>query len=116
MNDLILKEIESQLSLDSELLYRIIGASQSIGATPGTARDGKVIIENAKRTLKERICTASNVQTVYKTSQNSKVQLAAAILDCIAGAVSGVSPITVAVLLTKEGINLLCEDFWNNAS
>jgi hypothetical protein len=115
MNSLIVREIENQLSLDSELLYRMLGASQSLGATPGTARDGKVMLANTQRNLRDRICADKNIERIYKAAQHSKVQLAAAVLDCIAGAVTGVSPITVAVLIVKEGVHLLCENAWKNA-
>ena len=38
--------------------------------------------------------------------------LVAAVIDVIAGAVTGVSPITVAVLLVKEGLGALCREIW----
>lgn len=114
MDNLVLREIESQLSMDSELLLRMLGASHSLGATPGTIRDGKAILENAKRSFKQQVCADPKVQSTYRASGNSKVLLAAAVLDCIAGAVTGVSPITVAVLLVKEGLGSLCKDTWSN--
>ena len=115
MDQIVIREIESQLSLDTDLLLRMLGSSQSIGATPGTSRDGKVILENAKRTLRDRICVNENVRKTHDLSADSRVQLVAAILDCIAGVVVGVSPITVAVLLVKEGVSNLCKDLWKNA-
>ena len=114
MNDLVQREIESQLSLDTDLLLRMLGAAHALGATPGTSRDGKVILENARRTLRKRICTDPKVQAAHAGATNTKVQLVAAVIDCIAGAVTGVSPITVSVLLVKEGLETLCKEAWGN--
>ena len=114
MDQLILREIESQLSVDTELLLRLLGSSQSMGATPATPQDGEVILENAKRTLREQICLAEGVKAAHATTGNSKVLLVAAIVDCIAGATTGVSPVTVAVLLVTEGIDTFCKDLWSD--
>lgn len=112
MDELVRMEIESQLSLDPDLLLRVLGASQTLGATPGTSRDGRVILENAKRTLRDRLCASELVRTTHDGASNTKVQLVAAVIDVVAGAVAGVSPITVAVLLVKEGLGTLCRDIW----
>jgi hypothetical protein len=90
----------------------MLGASHSIGATPGSSRDGKVILENIKRMFSERICADKTVRATHQAATNLKVQLVAAVLDCIAGAVTGVSPITVSVLLVKEGLETLCRKAW----
>lgn len=114
MDPLISREIESQLSLDTDLLLRMLGASHAIGATPGTSRDGRVILDNARRTLRARICSDKRVRSTHEAAGNTKVQLVAAILDCIGGTVTGVSPITVSVLLVKEGLEALCRETWSN--
>jgi hypothetical protein len=109
---ILIREIESQLSLDTDLLLRMLGAELALGATPGSSRDGRVILENAKRTLRERVCADGRVSEAHRATGNSRVLLVAAVLDCIAGAVTGVSPITVSVLLVKEGIESLCKEAW----
>ena len=114
MDPLVLREIETQLSLDTGLLLRMLGASHALGATPGTTRDGQVILENARGTLRERICSDATVKATQRLAGNSKVQLAAAVLDCIGGALTGVSPITVSVLLVKEGLDELCMEAWRD--
>lgn len=114
MDKLVLREIEIQSSLETELLLRMLGASRSTGASPATARDGKAILANARRTLRQRICVDERVKAECAAAGNPKVLLAAAIVDCIAGAVTGVSPITVAVLLVREGLDSLCKDIWAN--
>ncbi len=116
MDSLILREIETQLAMDTDLLLRMLGAEQALGATPGTSRDGRVILENAKRKLRDQICADTKVHTVHKATENSRVLLVAAVLDCIAGAVTGVSPITIAVLLVKEGLETLCKEAWANGN
>lgn len=115
MDQLVIREIESQLSMDADLLLRMLGASHAIGATPGTSRDGKAILDNARRTLRERICADETVFNAHKAAVNSRVLLVAAVLDCIAGVITGVSPITVSVLLVKEGLETLCKEAWSNA-
>lgn len=108
MDDIVKAEIESQLTLDTDLLLQILGSSLSIGASPGTSTDGRAILANVKRTHRERICADVKVQAARKYSTHSKVLLVAAVVDCIAGAVTGVSPITVAVLIVREGLDSLC--------
>lgn len=112
MDTLVDREIKSQLSLDTNLLLEILGSSSSHGATPGTSRDGRAILENAKRNLKSRICSDEAVRKAYSASDSSKFQLVAALVDCIVGFVHGVSPITVSVLLVREGVGSLCEGIW----
>jgi len=114
MQDLVIREIESQLSIDTDTLLRMLGSAQTMGAKPATSRDGKVILENAKRTLRERICNDNQIQEIYEAASSTKIQLVAAVIDVIAGAISGVSPITVSVLIVKEGLDSLCKDIWSN--
>ncbi|WP_375207701.1 hypothetical protein [Hyphococcus sp.] len=116
MDELTLREIESQLALDSELLFRMLGAQQGVGSSRGTNRDGKDVYENIKRSLRVRICTNRRVQTLCGDSATEKTTLVAAVLDCISGPIIGISPITVSVLLVKEGLNNLCADQWSDES
>ena len=108
MKNLIQKEIEIQLSMDTDLLLRMIGSSSSVGSTPATHRDGAVILKNTKRILKERICSDETILSIYNAQEDSKSQLSTAIVDCIAEFVTGVSPITIAVLIVKDGLDSLC--------
>jgi len=116
MDELIIREIESQISLDSDLLFKMLGAQQAQGASPGTGRDGRSILENAKRILRDRVCADLRIRELHTATGNTRVQLAAAVLDCIAGAVNGVSPITVSVLLVKEGLGALCKEAWGSGT
>jgi hypothetical protein len=115
MDQLVIREIETQLSMDPELLLRMLASAHTIGATPGTSRDGNAILANVKRSFRDRICADESVRRVHKTAGSSKVQLVAAVIDCISGAVAGVSPITVAVLLVKEGLGTICKEAWTVA-
>lgn len=114
MDDILRREIESQLSLETELLLRKLGSESAIGSVPGTARDGKAILENAKRKLRDKLCADDRVRNTYSASDSSRVLLVAAVLDCVGGAITGVSPLTVAVLLVREGIETVCKDVWRN--
>lgn len=113
VDQLVLREIENQMSMDTPLLLRMLGTAQSVGASPGTANDGKVILENVRRTVRERMCSDRAVRSAHRATGNSKVVLIAAVADCIAGAITGVSPITVAVLLVREGLEVVCKEIWS---
>ena len=114
MDPSLLEEIERQLSMDTDRLFRMLASENSLGASPGTSRDGKAILENARRTFRQKICSDERVRYAHGLAEGSKVQSVAAILDCVSGSISGVSPVTVAVLLVKEGVEALCQEAWRD--
>jgi hypothetical protein len=112
-SELVQTEIERQLRLDNNTLLLLL-ASETIGATEPTSRDGRVILDNVKRNYRRKICEDERVRKAHSLTDNSRVLLVSALLDCIGGAITGVSPITVCVLLVKEGLDTLCADAWGS--
>lgn len=115
MGQQIYSEIEQQMKLDTDTLLVMLGTEGSVGATPGTPGDGKIVLENIKKRFKEKICESENVRKAYEKSGASRTVVATAILDCISGALTGVSPITASVLLAREGVGTLCEEIWSES-
>lgn len=111
---LLQTEIEHQLTLDIDTLLLLL-ASETLGATAPSPGDGRVIVDNVKRSYRQRICQNERIRTLHAVTESSRVLLVSALLDCIGGAITGVSPITVCVLLVKEGIDSLCADVWSDA-
>ena len=76
----------------------------------GVARDW---LGGKREEIAERVCPNDLVRTLWSRDQKvqDRVTLALAVADLIAGLVIGMSPITVSVLLVKEGLRILCEQF-----
>jgi hypothetical protein len=100
---------------DSELLRRLGSALEAVapGAKPLSAGEERELGANwlarNRARLAASICTDSRIKA-YRTSTRAqnRVQLAAAILDVLAALGGIVSPASVAVLLTNEGLESLC--------
>jgi hypothetical protein len=58
--------------------------------------------------FQETIC--GNHRVLKLRNNNNLIELAAAIADLIVGICTGVSPVTVAVLIIKYGISKLCQN------
>lgn len=58
------------------------------------------------------VCNNERIKKIQdtKSDTNQNVLLAAAIADLITGVITGVSPITVAVLVIKKGLNSICKE------
>ena len=67
-------------------------------------------IESKKSALQNEICKST---TVRENLDSDIMVLTAAIADLIASICFGVSPLTVAYLLVKMGIEKLCYTIWN---
>ena len=66
------------------------------------------LLENRER-LRQIICDHDRVKSFMNSSRlEERVLLISAIVDLISSMCSGISPVTVAVLLVKEGLNSLC--------
>jgi dCTP deaminase len=109
----MLQEIEVKLNTNDSDLFAMLASEISKGIIEPDKQEerGKQIFENLRSALVERICYSENVKKYY--SANDKVTLVAALIDCISGAVTGVSPVTFCVLLVKAGLDVLCQDCWN---
>ncbi|WP_128576081.1 hypothetical protein [Paraburkholderia nemoris] len=106
--------ISEKLNLSEDELLRELATGVSKGASAtDLAKRGKEIYGNLKSKLQEKICRS---ELVRKTFENGdRVALVAALLDCVAGSITGVSPVTFCVLLAREGVSSLCVASWKAA-
>jgi hypothetical protein len=106
-------DIKAKLLLSDEDLFAEVGQSLGKGATFTDAiKRGRQVFENLKRELKERVCSNSKVIACYKGSKEDSVQAVAAIIDAIAGALHGIPPATIAILLYRTGLTKYCGTGW----
>lgn len=110
------KELYSALNKDIKSLYIDLGKeifSSEFSLKPLSIEE---YIESANNWLNENHCKLKKVicsnkkiiQLVNNPKTNSRIVLAAAILDLILDISIGVSPITVAALIVNEGLDTLC--------
>lgn len=71
-------------------------------------------IDSKTSELREAVCNSVAVRDLVNNSDSA--QLATAIVDLIAGMCTGVSPMTVAYLLIKRQIKVLCSPLWAEAN
>ncbi|MFS0756131.1 hypothetical protein ABC383_15715 [Noviherbaspirillum sp. 1P10PC] len=107
--------IHEKLNLSFEELYAELATGLSKGASPGDLiKRGKEIYENLREKLHDKICLSDAVHESF--SRGDKVLLVAALVDCVSGAITGISPVTFCVLLAKEGVSTLCATEWSKKS
>lgn len=106
-------DIRAKLLLSDEDLLAEVGQSLGKGATFTDAiKRGRQVFENLKRELRETICSNSTVIGCYKGAKEDSVQAVAAIIDAIAGALHGIPPATIAILLYRAGLTKYCGAGW----
>lgn len=67
-------------------------------------------LSDHKREIKERVCADSSIKALLSNNRiGDRLVVAAAVCDLISSITVGLSPVTVAVLLVKEGLRTLCE-------
>ncbi|MDE3089664.1 MAG: hypothetical protein KGJ80_09835 [Chloroflexota bacterium] len=108
--------IASLLAKDPEQLYAEIG-KELYGSTAFPPPSRQLVqlargwLQNKRAAITEKVCSDRTVRLLTSGAPKSQDQitLVTAIADLIASIVVGVSPITVAVLLVREGLKALCE-------
>jgi hypothetical protein len=106
-------DIEAKLLLSDEDLFAEVGQSLGKGATFTDAiKRGRQVFENLKRELRKKVCSNSKVISCFKGSKEDSVQVVAAIIDAIAGALHGIPPATIAILLYRTGLTKYCGGGW----
>jgi hypothetical protein len=106
-------EIRAKLLLPDDDLLAEIGQSLGKGATFTDAiKRGRQVLENLKHELRTKVCSNSKVVACYKGSKKDNVQMVAAIIDAIAGALHGIPPATIAILLYRTGLTTYCGTGW----
>lgn len=108
---------EQLLNLDHEGLYLQLGKELSSEAQFGEVdieelrNRGKRWMKKQRKQLQKQICKSELVVSVIKGDRKwDQVLLMTAIADLVGALVVNVSPVTVAALITKEGLHLFCED------
>lgn len=106
-------DIKAKLLLSDEDLLAEVGGSLGKGATFTDAiKRGRQVFENLKRELREKVCSNRKVIACYKGAKEDSVQAVAAIIDAIAGALHGIPPATIAILLYRSGLTKYCGTGW----
>lgn len=108
-----MKTIATLIQLEEQQLFDELGrdlAATTFGAGELPSEDvGRSWFAAHLDTLRSKVC-GSNIAEVYRQNPAKwdNVMLIAAISDLVAGAITGVSPVTVAALIVKKGIEKLC--------
>lgn len=111
-------EIKKLLKLDKNELYarlghELIGPNNILTNIKENEKLGESWFIRNKEKLKSKVCNNQVVLSAFKLKQNqTELQIALAILDLISNLIIGVSPVTVAVLIVKEGLNSFCKKEW----
>jgi hypothetical protein len=104
------------LSKSDEELLSSSGRDFAKAASPHDfAKRGAEIMENIRTRFASSICADAAIKAAYeRVEKDGGVTLLAALIDCLSGSLTGVSPVTVSVLLFRHGVKKLCEQAWNN--
>lgn len=116
------EQIEKEVDLSIEDLYAKIGCELTIGLALGESdRDSEVTrgrrwFDKHQKKLASIVCESHVGRLSSKTQrQLDQLLLIAAVADIVASAIVGISPVTVATLLVKEGLIKLCESNFNDS-
>lgn len=112
------EKIATLMKLSLDELYIQIGAEYiGLGAMPRSLKDlaqiGKLWLESKKSELIEILCNNEQLNSLLKSEPKrlkDRIVLVAAVADLLSSIITGVSPITVSVLLIKAGLEDLCEN------
>ena len=103
--------------LDEDELYFLLGEEVLKGEQNFSFLSRKQIIEKAKVWFKlnlplfqAKVCQNAAVREAYEKQDAGNI--VAGVIDLIAGALTGIAPATVAYLLYRQGIKLLCKTQW----
>lgn len=110
-------KIEEFDQLNDDDLYLLIGQEVLKDEKSFTMLTPKQIIEKTKVWFKlnipkfqDRICHNETIKKSYEKQE--AINTTTALVDLIAGALTGIAPATAAYLLYRQGINLLCKSYW----
>ena len=123
MPETIRDEILRKIDWDEEnLLYRLGSqiVSEGKGAFPFNRKQlidagRKWLLEN-RELLEKTICSNRNIQDYFLQDKikKSRIELASVLADLLSGVCIGVSPVTVTLLVLKQGVKELCQDKENS--
>lgn len=116
------KEIDRLMKLGADELYVLIGNRLiGLGAMPRPKKEvgkiGKLWLENRKSKLVDALCQNERIKALIAKGNEklkNRIVLVAVVADCLSAMITSVSPITVSVLLVREGLEALCEKHNSN--
>lgn len=108
-----IEEVENALTKSDEELFTQLGSLPMKGAAGSDpTQRGREIYGNIKRKLGGYVCAAPNVKEIHSASGSSEAKIVAAVTDIILAHVAGISAVSVAVLMFREGLGVICADHW----
>jgi hypothetical protein len=106
-------EIRAKLLLSDDDLIAEVGQSLGKGATFTDAlKRGRQVVDNLRRELRTNVCSNRKVIECFQVSESDEVAAVAAIVDAISGALHGIPPAAIAVLLLRTGLKKYCGLKW----
>jgi hypothetical protein len=110
------RSLDALMELDEETLFQELGREvvHFLGAplTPKQLESiAKRWLQGKTEFISKRICTSDKVYELINSQDYSK-ELILAICDLIVEIQFGISPLLVAVLIVKGGLNKICEAYW----
>lgn len=109
--------IEKLKKLSDDDLYLLIGQEVLKGDKAFTILTSNQIIEKTKiwfhlnmELFQEKVCNNEIIKNIYEKQET--VNSTTAVVDLIAGTLTGIAPATVAYLLYRQGIKLICKSHW----
>lgn len=109
---------EDLLDLPPNELYATLGRElegESLSAFPLPAgefiRRGKEWYSQRRNQFVRAVCSSAHIRRLLQDKRSvDRVMLTSAIADLISSVCFGVSPVVVAVLLIREGVESLCDE------
>ena len=100
-----------------ENLFEEIGKEISLSIIPLNKKKliekGKTWWEDNQSKIINNLCKNEKVKTVIDNIETKESEVIVVIADFISALVLGISPIIVATLITKIGLNNLCKEIWS---
>lgn len=108
-------DIESLLQKSKDELFldlgkELVGKSILPKSRNELISTAKIWWERNIKLITDAICGSEKLRKLLLAENNDDVVLVTAIADLVSGLVTGVSPVTVAALLVKKGVNNICKE------
>ena len=110
------EQISNMLQLSPEQLYVVLGNALT-GHVENISPDdehfqakiGQAWFASNLKTLQQAVCGSPSIRSIMKDERvEDRILLVSAIVDLLLGVSGIVSPVTVAVLIVKEGLETFC--------
>jgi hypothetical protein len=110
------RSLDALMELDEEALLQELGREVvHFSGAPLTPKQLESIaqkwLQGKTEFITERVCKSNRVYKLINNEGYSK-ELVFAVCDLIVSIQFGISPLLVAVLIVKGGLNKICETYW----